>query len=116
MAGKWQSVALLPSVPSGAFNAEKMLLLTDGNVVVHYAYNAEWLLFVPDPQQRYVGARGEPSQQCRFRVASSRPASCATERCSRLAARCPARTAISRRATSTTLVDADGRHKCSAIL
>jgi hypothetical protein len=32
MAGQWQSVALQRSVPSGAFSAETMLLLTDGTL------------------------------------------------------------------------------------
>src|SRR5580692_10451188 len=55
MAGKWQSIALPPDVPSGGFNAETMLLLTDGTLLVHNAYQAEWLRFTPDPQQGYAG-------------------------------------------------------------
>lgn len=55
MAGKWQSLASPPSVPSGAFSAETMLLLTNGNVLVHNAYGQEWLLFQPDPQKGYAG-------------------------------------------------------------
>ena len=55
MAGKWQSLASPPSVPSGAFSAETMLLLTNGNVLVHNAYGQEWLLFQPDPQHGYAG-------------------------------------------------------------
>jgi hypothetical protein len=55
MAGKWQSLASPPSVPSGAFSAETMLLLTNGNVLIHNAYQSEWLLFKPDPNNGYAG-------------------------------------------------------------
>ena len=60
MPGKWQSIALPPSVPSGGFSAETMLLLTDGTLLVHNAYQAEWLRFIPDPQQGYVGGTWGP--------------------------------------------------------
>ncbi len=53
MAGNWQSIAL----PQGGFSAETMLLLTDGTLLVHDAYQADWLRFVPDPQNGYTGGR-----------------------------------------------------------
>lgn len=55
MAGSWKSLPLPPNVPSGAFSAETMLLLTNGNLLVHNAYGQEWLLFSPDPNQGYLG-------------------------------------------------------------
>jgi len=60
MAGNWKSIALPPAVPSGAFSAETMLLLTDGTLLVHNAYQAEWLRFIPDPQKGYVGGAWGP--------------------------------------------------------
>ncbi len=63
MAAQWQSLASPPSVPSGAFSAETMLLLTNGNILVHNAYGQEWLLFQPDPNNGYKGgAWGAVSQ------------------------------------------------------
>jgi hypothetical protein len=53
MAGNWQSIALPPS----GFSAETMLLLTDGTLLVHNAYQADWLRLVPDPQNGYAGGR-----------------------------------------------------------
>lgn len=53
MSGNWQSIAAPPS----GFNAETMLLLTDGTLLVHDAYQADWLRFVPDPQNGYTGGR-----------------------------------------------------------
>jgi hypothetical protein len=32
-----------------------MLLLTDGTLLVHNAYQAEWMRFIPDPKQGYAG-------------------------------------------------------------
>src|ERR1700733_2051442 len=55
MAAKWQNLASPPNVPSGAFSAETMLLLTNGNLLVHNAYGQEWLLFQPDPNKGYAG-------------------------------------------------------------
>lgn len=55
MATRWQSIASPPSVASGSFSAETMLLLTDGSLLVHNAYQAEWLRFTPDPQHGYAG-------------------------------------------------------------
>ena len=55
MASNWQPIALPPSVTSGGFSADTMLLLTDGSVLVHNAYQAEWLRFTPDPQKGYSG-------------------------------------------------------------
>ena len=60
MPGNWQSIALPPSVPSGTFSAETMLLLTDGTLLVHNAYQAEWLRFIPDPQKGYAGGSWGP--------------------------------------------------------
>jgi hypothetical protein len=34
-----------------------MLLLTDGTLLVHDAYQADWLRFAPDPQNGYAGGR-----------------------------------------------------------
>src|ERR1035441_5796284 len=51
MPGKWEAIALPPS----GFSAETMLLLTDGTLLVHDAYQADWLRFVPDPQNGYAG-------------------------------------------------------------
>lgn len=51
----WHPIALPPYVTSGAFNADTMLLLTDGTVLVHNAYQAEWLRFTPDPKNGYLG-------------------------------------------------------------
>ena len=62
MAGKWQSLALPPTVKSGSFNAGTMLLLTDGTVLVNNSGGSnnnsggsEWLRFTPDPVNGYVG-------------------------------------------------------------
>ena len=65
MTNVWQLAVFgfSPSVPSGAFSAETMLLLTNGNVLVHNAYGQEWLLFQPDPNNGYAGgAWGAVSQ------------------------------------------------------
>jgi hypothetical protein len=51
----WQAIALPPNVSSGTFSADTMLLLTDGAVLVHNAYQAEWLRFMPDPKNGYAG-------------------------------------------------------------
>ncbi|HZX70243.1 MAG TPA: hypothetical protein VFE77_05425 [Rhodanobacter sp.] len=51
----WQAIALPPNVKSGAFSADTMLLMTDGTVLVHNAYQAEWLRFTPDPKNGYAG-------------------------------------------------------------
>src|ERR1700733_13134069 len=55
MAAKWQPLASPPSVPSGAFSAETMLLLANGNLLGHNAYGQEWLLYQPDPNKGYAG-------------------------------------------------------------
>ena len=55
MPAKWTPLASPPAVPSGAFSAETMLLLTNGNLLVHNAYGQEWLLFQPDPNNGYAG-------------------------------------------------------------
>ena len=34
-----------------------MLLLTDGTLLVHNAYQADWLRLVPNPQNGYAGGR-----------------------------------------------------------
>ena len=51
----WQAIALPPNVTSGPFSADTMLLLTDGTLLVHNAYQAEWLRFTPDPKKGYAG-------------------------------------------------------------
>jgi hypothetical protein len=55
MPANWQALASPPNVPSGAFSAETMLLLTNGNLLVHNAYGKEWLLFQPNPKNGYLG-------------------------------------------------------------
>jgi hypothetical protein len=57
MAGTW---APLTHQPPNPFNAESMILLTDGSVLVHDAYNADWRRLTPDNQaiiRRAVGQR-----------------------------------------------------------
>jgi hypothetical protein len=55
MSTNWQPITLPPNVKSGGFSADTMLLLTDGTLLVHNAYQAEWLRFTPDPKQGYAG-------------------------------------------------------------
>ena len=43
------------NMKSGAFSANIMLLQADGMVLVHNAYQAEWLRFTPDPKHGYAG-------------------------------------------------------------
>ena len=57
MPATWKPLASPPNVPSGAFSAETMLLLTNGNLLVHNAYGQEWLLFQPDPKKGYTGGK-----------------------------------------------------------
>ncbi|HEV2099421.1 MAG TPA: hypothetical protein VGR45_10915 [Stellaceae bacterium] len=51
MAGTW---APMTNLPPGGFNAESMLLLTDGTVLVHDAYSADWRRLAPDIAGNYT--------------------------------------------------------------
>ena len=53
MAGTWTTIAPLPTVASGTFSSDTMLLLTDGSVLVHNAYGKEWLRLTPDSHGKY---------------------------------------------------------------
>jgi len=53
MASKWSSYSALPPIPGTVFNADTMILLTDGSVLVHNAYGKEWLRLTPDSQGKY---------------------------------------------------------------
>src|SRR5215472_17529689 len=56
MPGTWKPLTNQPpALPSGAtFNAESMILLTDGSVLVHHAYGAEWMRLEPGAGGRYT--------------------------------------------------------------
>ena len=49
--GQWTTFQPPSSV--GSFNADTMLLLTDGSVLVHEAYGANWLRLTPDKHGNY---------------------------------------------------------------
>ena len=51
MAGTW---APMINQPPGGFNAESMILLTDGSILVHDAYAADWRRLTPDAQGNYT--------------------------------------------------------------
>jgi hypothetical protein len=53
MAGTWTTISPLPTVASGTFSSDTMLLLTDGSVLLHNAYGKEWLRLTPDSNGRY---------------------------------------------------------------
>jgi len=53
MVGVWKTISPLPTVASGAFSSDAMLLLTDGSVLLHNAYGKEWLRLTPDFYGRY---------------------------------------------------------------
>jgi len=53
MPGTWKTISPLPTVASGTFSSDTMLLLTDGSVLLHNAYGKEWLRLTPDSQGRY---------------------------------------------------------------
>jgi hypothetical protein len=53
MAGVWKTISPLPTVASGTFRSDTMLLLTDGSVLLHNAYGKEWLRLTPDFNGRY---------------------------------------------------------------
>lgn len=53
MTGTWKTISPLPTVASGAFSSDTMLLLTDGSVLLHNAYGKEWLRLTPDSAGRY---------------------------------------------------------------
>ena len=51
MPGKWTTFEPPSSV--GSFNADTMLLLTDGSVLIHQAEGANWLRLTPDDEGNY---------------------------------------------------------------
>jgi len=51
MAGTW---AQMTNLPPGGFNAESMILLTDGSVLVHDAYLGDWRRLTPDAAGNYT--------------------------------------------------------------
>jgi hypothetical protein len=51
MAGSWDVFS--PPVSVGSFACDTMLLLTDGSVLVHNAYGADWLRLTPDIHGNY---------------------------------------------------------------
>ena len=53
MPGTWKTIAPLPTVASGTFSSDTMILLTDGSVLVHNAYGKEWLRLTPDSEGKY---------------------------------------------------------------
>ena len=53
MPGTWKTISPLPTVASGTFSSDTMLLLTDGSVLLHNAYGKEWLRLTPDSSGRY---------------------------------------------------------------
>jgi hypothetical protein len=60
MAGTWKTFQA-PDTPSGAFNADTMILLTDGSVLIHNGNDTnaitpcrEWLRLTPDAQGNYA--------------------------------------------------------------
>jgi hypothetical protein len=54
MLGTWKTISL-PTVASGTFSSDTMLLLTDGSVLLHNAYGKEWLRLTPDSSRRVLG-------------------------------------------------------------
>ena len=53
MSGTWATVSALPTVTSGPFSSDAMILLTDGSVLVHNAGGQEWLRLTPDSSGKY---------------------------------------------------------------
>jgi hypothetical protein len=53
MTGTWKTISPLPTVASGTFSSDTMLLLTDGSVLLHNAYGKEWLRLTPDSNGKY---------------------------------------------------------------
>jgi hypothetical protein len=53
MPGTWKTISPLPTVASGTFSSDTMLLLTDGSVLLHNAYGKEWLRLTPDKYGQY---------------------------------------------------------------
>jgi hypothetical protein len=51
MAGTWNP---LQNQPPAGFDAESMLLLTDGSIFVHHAYGSDWRRLVPDAHGEYT--------------------------------------------------------------
>ncbi len=55
MPGSWKPLMNQPpALPGGnPFNAERMMLLTDGSLLVHQAYGADWIRLTADAQGSY---------------------------------------------------------------
>lgn len=63
MPGSWKPLMNQPpALPGGnPFNAESMILLTDGSLLVHNAYGAEWMRLTADAQGSYAAGTWSPS-------------------------------------------------------
>ena len=63
MPGMWKPMMNQPpALPGGgAFSAESMILLTDGSVLVHNAYGAEWMRLVPGADGSYAAGTWIPA-------------------------------------------------------
>jgi hypothetical protein len=63
MPGTWKPLTNQPpALPGGGnFNAESMILLTDGSVLVHHAYGAEWMRLEPDAGGSYDTGTWSPA-------------------------------------------------------
>lgn len=55
--GTWTA---LTNQPPGSLNSDSMILLTDGSVLVHNAYGAEWRRLTPDGQGNYTTGSWSP--------------------------------------------------------
>ena len=55
--GLW---TMLTNQPPPGFSSDSMLLLTDGSVLVHNAYGAEWRRLTPDGQGNYTTGSWSP--------------------------------------------------------
>ena len=53
MSGTWATISGLPTVGSGPFSSDTMILLTDGSLLVHNADGKEWLRLTPDSSGKY---------------------------------------------------------------
>jgi len=53
MPGHWTTISPLPTLASGTFSSDVMILLTDGSVLLHNAYGKEWVRLTPDAAGKY---------------------------------------------------------------
>ncbi len=72
MPAKWMTIQppnIAGGVPSGNFNAETMILLTDGSVLIHnaedpispFSTRKEWLRYSPDAKKGYAAGKWNPN-------------------------------------------------------